>query len=106
MGEQYVDLFAAGAYAIEAKLLQALAQPSMAPIFYLLAAAGIIVSIIQSALEGATLLWLRHLVTVAVASVLILTPHRIELSDLTYAAPGTVEALFGTRTGAAPHLTN
>jgi len=105
MGEQYVDLFAAGAYAIEAKLLQALAQPSMAPIFYLLAAAGIIVSIIQSALEGATLLWLRHLVTVAVASVLILTPHRIELSDLTYAAPGTVEALFGTRTGAAPHLT-
>src|SRR5258708_34101016 len=77
----------------------------MADTLCLPAPAGSIVSIIESALEGATLPWLPHLVTVAVASVLILTPHRIELSALTYAAPGTVEALFGTRTGAAPHLT-
>jgi hypothetical protein len=105
LGEQYIDLFAAGAYALEARFLQALAQPSMAWIFYVLAAAGMVVSIVQSALEGATLLWVRHLATVAVASVLILVPHRIELADLTYASPGTIESLFGTRTGAAPHLT-
>jgi hypothetical protein len=105
VGEQYIDLFAAGAYALEARLLQALAEPTMVWIFYVLAAAGIVVSIVQSALEGTTQLWLRHLVTVAVASVLILKPHRIELADLTYAAPGTIEELFGTRTGAAPHLT-
>ena len=105
MGEQYIDLFAAGAYALEAKLLQALAQPSMTWIFYFLAATGIVVSIVQSALEGGTQLWLRHLVTTSVASVLILMPHRIELTDLTYAAPGRIETLFGTRSGAAPHLT-
>ena len=105
MGEQYIDLFAAGGYALEAKLLQALSQPSMAWIFYVLAASGIIVSIVQSALEGGTQLWLRHLATTSVASVLILVPHRIELTDLTYAAPGRIEALFGTRVGAAPHLT-
>jgi len=105
MGEQYVDLFAAGAYALEARLLQALAQPSAAWIFYALAAAGIVASLVQSALEESSQLWIRHLVTVAVASVLILMPQHIELADLTYAAPGTIEHLFGTRTGAAPHLT-
>jgi len=105
VGEQYIDLFAAGAYALEGKLLQGLAQPSMSWVFYLLAAGGIIASIVQSALEGQMQLWLRHMATVAVASVLILIPHRIELIDLTYAAPGKIEALFGTRTGAAPHLT-
>jgi hypothetical protein len=105
MGEQYVDLFAAGAYALEARLFQALAQPSMAWIFYVLAAAGIAASIARSALEGEPLLWLRHLATVSVAGVLILMPHRIELANLTYAAPGKIEALFGTRSGAAPHLT-
>lgn len=105
MGEQFVDLFAAGAYALEGRLLQALAQPAMAWLFYVLAAAGIIVSIIQSALESQPQLWLRHLATVAVASVLILMPHQIALADLTYAAPGAIENLFGTRTGSAPHLT-
>jgi hypothetical protein len=105
VGEQYVDLFAAGAYALEAKLLGAFAQPSMAWVFYVLAAAGIITSILQSTLEGTNQLWLRHLATVALASVLILMPHRIDLSDLTYAAPGTVEKLFDTRIGAAPHIT-
>jgi hypothetical protein len=105
MGEQYVDLFAAGAYALEGKLLQALAQPSVGWIFYVLAAAGIIVSVVQSALEGETQLWLRHLATVAVASVLVSMPHKIDLTALTYAAPGMIETMFGTRTGAAPHLT-
>jgi hypothetical protein len=105
VGEQYVDLFAAGAYALEAKLLEALAQPSLAWVFYVLAATGIVVSIAESAIEGQAQLWLRHLATVAVASVLILVPHRIDLVDLTYAAPGRIEALFGIRSGAAPHLT-
>jgi hypothetical protein len=105
MGEQYVDLFAAGAYALEGKLLDALAQPEVGWVFYVLAAAGVIVSIAQSAAGGAPTMWMRHLATVAIASVLILTPHRIELADLTYAAPGAIETIFGTRTGAAPHLT-
>jgi hypothetical protein len=105
MGEQYIDLFAAGAYALEAKLLQALAEPSMAWVFYVVAATGIIVSIVQSAIEGQAELWLRHLATVSVASVLILLPHRIDLAELTYAAPGRLETLFATRSGAAPHIT-
>ena len=105
MGEQYVDLFAAGAYALNAALLHTLAGPSMAWLFYLLAAAGVVAAMMQSALEGPSQFWLRHLAAVSVASVLILMPHRIELSSLTYASPGTIETLFGTRTGAAPHLT-
>ena len=105
MGEQYTDLFAAGAYALDARLLQTLADPSAAWIFYVLAGAGIIASIARSVLEGESQLWIRHLVTVGVASVLILMPQRIELANLTYAAPGAIEQLFGTRTGAAPHLT-
>jgi len=105
MGEQYVDLFAAGAYALEAKLLEALAQPALAWIFYVLAAVGIVVSVLQSVFSGDVQLWIRHLATVSVASVLILLPHPVELANLTYAAPGVIETLFGTRTGAAPHLT-
>jgi hypothetical protein len=105
MGEQYIDLFAAGAYALDAKLLTAFAQPSMAWVFYVFAAAGIVASILQSAFEGPGQLWIRHLATVAVASFLVLMPYRIDLSDLTYAAPGTIEKLFDTRIGAAPHIT-
>jgi hypothetical protein len=105
MGDQYIDLFAAGAYALEGKLLQTLGHPSLAWVFFVLAGSGIVVSIVESLLEGDAQLWLRHLGTVAVASVLILMPHRIDLTALTYAAPGVIEALFGTRVGAAPHLT-
>jgi len=105
MGEQFIDLFAAGAYGLNARLLQALGDGSLAWMFYLLAAAGIVTSILQSASEGGSLLWLRHLATVAVASVLILMPARIELAALSYAAPGRIESVVGTRVGAAPHLT-
>jgi len=105
MGQQYVDLFAAGAYALNAALLQTLSRATMAWLFYVLAAAGIVAAMLQSALENQSQLWLRHLATVSVASMLILMPHRIDLSSLTYASPGTIETLFGTRTGAAPHLT-
>jgi hypothetical protein len=105
MGEQYTDLFAAGAYAINEKLLAALAQPSAAWIFYVLTAAGIVVSLMQNAPGGAAQTWVRHLATVAVASILILIPHRFELADLAYASPGTLENLLNTKTGAAPHLT-
>ena len=105
MGEQYVDLFAAGAYALEGKLFDALAQPSLAWIFYTMATAGIVVSFLQSALDGSTDLWIRHLVTVAIASVLILIPQRIDLANLSYASPGSIETIFGSRFGAAPHLT-
>jgi len=105
VGEQYIDLFAAGAYGLNARLLQALAAPSFGWLFYVLAASGIVASIVQSALEGGSHLWIRHLATVAVASVLIQLPQRIDLTELTYAAPGRIESVVGTRTGAAPHLT-
>ncbi len=105
MGEQYIDLFAAGAYAVNERLMQALAAPSMAWAFYALAAGGIVTSIAQSALDAAPQFWIRHLATVAVASVLIQLPQRIDLAELTYAAPGAIESAVGTRIGSAPHLT-
>ncbi len=42
MGEQFVDLFTAGAYALVGRIDAALASPSLAWLFYLLAAAGLI----------------------------------------------------------------
>jgi len=105
MGEQFIDLFAAGAYGLNARLSQALADPSLAWFFYLVAACGIVVSILRSAVQGPSDLWIRHLAAVAVASILIELPHRFDLAPLTYAAPGQVESVVGTRTGAAPHLT-
>jgi hypothetical protein len=105
MGEQFIDLFAAGAYGLNARLMQALADPAMGWFFYLLAACGIVVSILRSAVQGPSDLWIRHLAAVAAASVLIELPHRFDLAPLTYAAPGQVESVVGTRIGAAPHLT-
>lgn len=105
MGEQFVDLFAAGAYGLTGRVLQALSGPSMGWLFDLLAACGIVVAILRSALEGQSTLWMRHLAAVAAASVLIALPYRFDLAPLTYAAPGRIESVVGTRTGAAPHLT-
>ncbi len=105
MGEQFIDLFAAGAYALDARIFAALSQPGLAWLFYLLAATGMIAALLESALLQQPDRWLRHFATVAVASVLLLMPQRVDLAPLTYGAPGKVETLFGTRTGAAPHLT-
>ncbi len=105
MGEQFVDLFTAGAYAVVGRIDTALASPSLSWLFYLLAAAGLIAAMLQSALAGQPIIWLRHLACLALASVLTLVPQRVDLTTLDYAAPGEVERLFGTRTGAAPHLT-
>ncbi len=105
VGEQYIDLFTAGAYALAGRLYAAVADPSLAWIFYLLATAGIVFAIVQSALDRRPEFWLHHLAAVGVAAVLTLVPQRIDLSTLTYGAPGQVETLFGTRTGAAPHVT-
>lgn len=105
MGEQYVDLFTAGAYALAGRLYAAVADASLAWVFYLLATAGMAFAIVQSALQRRPDLWLRHLAAVGLAAVLTLVPQRVELGDLTYGAPGQIEALFGTHTGAAPHLT-
>jgi hypothetical protein len=105
MGEQFIDLFAAGAYGLTGRLLAALSDPSMSWLFELLAASGIAIAIMQSAVQGQSTLWLRHLAAVALASVLIAMPQRFDLAPLTYAAPGRVESVVGTRTGAAPHLT-
>ena len=105
MGEQFVDLFTAGAYALVGRIDAALASPSLAWLFYLLAAAGLIAAMLQSAIAGQPIIWLRHLACLALASVLTLVPQRVDLTALDYGAPGEVERLFGTRTGAAPHLT-
>ena len=105
MGEQFVDLFTAGAYALVGRIDAALANPSLAWLFYLLAAAGLIAAMLQSAIAGQPIIWLRHLACLALASVLTLMPQRVDLTTLDYGAPGEVERLFGTRTGAAPHLT-
>lgn len=105
MGEQFLDLFAAGGYALAGRLMLGLGGNSMAWLFYLLASAGLLYSIAQSALGGRPDLWLRHLVAVGMASLLISAPMQVDLPALTYAAPGRVESIFGSRTGAAPHLT-
>jgi hypothetical protein len=105
VGEQFVDLFAAGGYALAGRMHAALAQPSLAWVFYLLAAAGLLAAIVQGSIEQRPDLWLRHLAAVALASVLTLMPMRVELAPLTYAAPGRIEAALDTRAGAAPHLT-
>ncbi len=105
MGEQFVDLFTAGAYALVGRIDAALANPSLAWLFYLLAAAGLIAAMLQSAIAGQPIIWLRHLACLALASVLTLVPQRVDLTTLDYGAPGEVERLFGTSTGAAPHLT-
>ncbi len=105
MGEQFIDLFTAGAYALVARVYAALAGPSLAWLFYLLAAAGMLFALLESAVEQRPGLWLRHLAAVCLSSVLTLLPQRVDLTQLTYGAPGRVEQLFGTRVGAAPHLT-
>jgi hypothetical protein len=105
VGEQFIDLFAAGAYALCARMFAALAAPSLAWLFYFLAAMGMIFALIESAVEQRPDLWLRHLCAVCLASVLTLMPQSIDLTQLTYGAPGKVEQLFGSRVGAAPHLT-
>jgi len=105
MGEQYIDLFTAGAYALSARLYGALSQPALAWLFYVLAAAGIIHAILQAAVLQRPELWLRHLAAVCLAAVLTAMPQSVNLATLTYGAPGQVEAIFGTSTGAAPHLT-
>jgi hypothetical protein len=105
MGEQFIDLFAAGAYALVGRLYAALSDPSLSWLFFVLAAAGIVFAIFESVIEQKADLWIRHVAVVAVASVLALVPQRVELANLTYAAPGAIENLFGTTSGAAPHLT-
>jgi hypothetical protein len=105
MGEQLIDLFTAGAYALAGRVYGALANPSLAWLFYLLAAGGIVFAIIESALEQRPDFWLRHLMAVSLAAVLTLAPRSIDISMLTYAAPGLVEKMFDTHFGAAPHLT-
>jgi hypothetical protein len=105
MGEQFIDLFTAGAYALVGRMYAALASPGLSWLFYALAAAGILVALIESAVEQRPDFWLRHLAVVGVAAVLTLLPQRIDLGPLTYGAPGRVETYFGTHTGAAPHLT-
>lgn len=105
MGEQYIDLFAAGAYALVGRIFAALAQPGLSWLFYVLAAGGTVYAIFESALDQRPDAWLRHLAAVCLASFLTLMPQAIDLSQLTYGAPGQIEQLFGTRTGAAPHLT-
>jgi hypothetical protein len=105
VGEQFIDLFTAGGYALVGRMYSALAQPSLSWVFYLLASAGILSSLLESAVDERPDFWLRHLLCVCLAAVLTLMPQQIDLSSLTYGAPGAVESAFGTRTGAAPHLT-
>jgi hypothetical protein len=105
MGEQFIDLFTAGAYALAGRVYGATANAALSWLFYLLAAAGIVFAIVQSAVEQRPDLWLRHLAAVCLSAVLTLVPQSIDISTLTYGSPGTIEKIFGTRTGAAPHLT-
>jgi len=105
MGEQFIDLFTAGAYALAARIYVAAANPALAWIFYLLASGSIVFAIVESALEQRTEFWLRHICAVCLGAVLTLTPRTIDISTLTYGAPGVIEQLFGTSVGAAPHLT-
>jgi hypothetical protein len=105
MGEQFIDLFTAGAYALCGRVFSALAAPAFSWLFYLLATIGIVFALIESAVEQRPDLWLRHLVAVCMASVLTMVPQAIDLRDLGYSAPGQVEQLFGTRVGAAPQIT-
>lgn len=105
MGEQYIDLFTAGAYALCGRIYAALAGSSLAWLFYTLAAIGLLFAMLESAIERRPDLWLRHLAAISLSAVLTLLPQSIDLTELTYGAPGQVETLFGTRTGAAPHLT-
>ena len=105
MGEQYIDLFTAGAYALSARLYGAVAQPVFSWLFYVLATAGVLFAIVQGALQQRPELWLRHLLAVCLAAVLTVAPQTVDLSQLTYGAPGQIEAIFGTHSGAAPHLT-
>jgi hypothetical protein len=105
VGEQFIDLFTAGAYALVGRMFAALSSPSFSWLFYALAASGIVYALLESALEQRPDLWLRHLVAVGFASVLTLVPHPVDLAQLTYGAPGQVERIFGTHVGAAPHLT-
>jgi len=105
MGEQFVDLFTAGAYALVGRLYAAFANAKFGWIFYLLASAGIVFAIIQSAIERRPDFWLRHMAAVCLAAVLTLSPRSVDITELTYAAPGEIEKIFGTHFGAAPHLT-
>ena len=105
MGEQFIDLFTAGAYALVARMYLALASPSLSWLFLVLAAGGILFSLMESAFEQRPDLWLRHLIAVALGAVLTLMPQQVDLTALTYGAPGRIEAIFGTHSGAAPHLT-
>jgi hypothetical protein len=105
MGEQFIDLFTAGAYALAGRIYTAVGNPALSWLFYLLATAGVVFAILEGALEQRPDLWLRHLAAVCLAAVLTLMPRTIDLTTLTYGAPGVVEKLFNTHVGAAPHLT-
>lgn len=105
MGEQFIDLFSAGAYALVGRLYGAFSAPGFAWIFYLLASASIVFAIIQGAMEQRQEFWVRHMAAVCLAAVLTLAPRSVDITQLTYAAPGEIEKIFGTREGAAPHLT-
>ena len=105
MGEQFIDLFTAGAYALVGRLNQALASSALSWLFYVLAALGLVYALLQSALERRPEIWVRHLICVALASFLTLQAQQIDLASLTYAAPGQIEGIFQVRTGSAPHLT-
>ena len=105
MGEQFVDLFAAGAYAVAGRLMLGLGNGTTAWLFELLASLGLLHAVALSATGRAPDLWLRHLLAVALASLMVALPLRVDLAPLDYAAPGRIESLFGTRYGAAPHLT-
>lgn len=105
MGEQFIDLFTAGAYALCSRIYSAIADPSFAWLFYLLATAGIVFAIMEAAVEQRPEYWLRHMLAVCLASVLTLLPQRVDITLLTYGAPGQIEQIFGTRTGSAPQIT-
>jgi len=105
MGEQFIDLFTAGAYALVGRLYGAFSNSSFGWVFYLLASAGIVFAIVQSALERSPDLWARHMAAVCLAAVITLSPRSIDITELTYAAPGKIESIFGTNQGAAPHIT-
>ena len=105
MGEQFIDLFTAGAYALAGRVYGATAGPTLAWLFYVLAAGGIVFAIVQGAVEQRPDYWIRHVAAVGLAAVLTLVPQSIDISLLTYASPGTIEKIFGTSTGAAPHIT-
>jgi len=105
VGEQYLDLFCAGAYALCSKLMLGLSAVSMNWLFFVLATVGIIYSIYQSLLGIGQHFWIRHLVCVAIASLMVSVPIAIPLNQLDYAAPGKIEALMNTSIGGAPILT-